>query len=101
MAESTLVTVWGGFQPASLSYGCGGKLSGIVLVCKIRDMTGNYRHGAEQVCRTAGRLRKASERIQAFDSLSDSKIPDRIKVAGGAQQHECVPNGILVAQSLP
>ena len=43
-----------------------GKLSGIVLLCKIRDMPGDYRHGAAQVCPTAGRLGKASERIAGF-----------------------------------
>jgi MtN3 and saliva related transmembrane protein len=42
--------------------GVGGKLSGVVLVCKIRDMTGDYRHSAAQVCPTAGRLGKASEK---------------------------------------
>jgi hypothetical protein len=42
--------------------GVGGTLSGIVLVCKIRDMTGDYRHGAAQVCPTARRLGKASEK---------------------------------------
>lgn len=46
--------------------GVGGKLSGIVLLCKIRDMTGDYRHGAAQVCPTAGRLGEASERIAGF-----------------------------------
>ena len=41
------------------------------------------------------------EELPAFDLLSDSKVPDRSEVAGGAQQHERVLNGILISQSFP
>ena len=39
-----------------------GNALGYRVVCKIRDMTRDYRHGAAQVCPTAGRLGKASEK---------------------------------------
>ena len=41
------------------------------------------------------------EELPAFNSLSDSKVPDRSEVAGGAPQHEHVLNGILISQSFP